>query len=63
MSEYTYEVIRETRSKDSTWPNLKVMDRTGCPKEALKFRDALRDGAEEGEVYYVEISWGSVNNV
>lgn len=68
MSHYTYEVIKEIPGGNlSAYSITEVVDRFDNPSEALKLCDSLRtpilEGADTDEWYYVQVQWGSIDNV
>lgn len=64
MSNFTYEVIKETPGYHiDSYSDTEVVDYFGSPDEALKLCDTLRKTAKDGEWFYVQVLWGSIDNV
>lgn len=61
MSDFTYEVIKETTDYDIT--SITVVERFDSPAQALRMRDSLQVNADYGVNFYVEVVWGSIDNV
>lgn len=64
MSHYTYEVIRETPGYHiDSYSDTEVVDRFDNAAAALKMVDSLRKKSDGGESFYVQVQWGSIDNV
>lgn len=61
MNHYTYEVIKEVTNYDIT--ESKVVDRFDNPSDALKMCDVLRKKEGDYAWFFVQVQWGSIDNV
>lgn len=64
MSNFTYTVIKETPGYHiDSYSDTEVVDCFGNPEDALRLRDTLLE-KEQGDVwFYVDVQWGSIDNV
>lgn len=64
MNHYTYEVIKEEPGYHiDSYSETEVVDRFDNPSDALKMCDTLRKSSKGGEWFYVQVQWGSIDNV
>lgn len=64
MNNFTYEVVKETPGYHiDSYSDTEKVEVFNNPSDALKMRDKLRESAGDGEWYYVDVTWGSVDNV
>lgn len=65
MNNFMYEVIKENIAYYDVGecPDIEVIDRFDCPAQALRLKDQLEVNSKYGENFYVQVLWGSVDNV
>lgn len=62
MNHYTYEVIKESEGHPQhAYSRTEVLDRFDNARDALKMCDTLRK--EKGDWFFVQVQWGSIDNV
>ena len=64
MLSFTYAVVKETPGYHlDSYSDTEIIEYFDNPSEALRMCDELRKKGGDGEWFYVEVVWGSVDNV